>query len=181
MSQAPPSRMPFLARLLLLLVAVAAVAVPCYLYLPDVWLVDGLSCYYSPDQYNLQDPNLLLAWRMIASAVAGVALCILLYFVLALGRRSRRQAVEAALPPALRSLRRAAAKGTEAELVAAVDEAAAALSEDGVDDLLALLRRETLSDEARVAIASALYRIGRAVTAEVELHPHASGFARPGR
>jgi hypothetical protein len=157
-------------RLLLLLVAVAAPAVPVYLLLPDAWITWELSFLYPRELYDLTDPSLLSTYKLIHGVVVGLIFCVGLSVVLAKLRQRRRVAAELAVPEPLRALRQAVASWDEFAVEQAADNVAATLGDEAIPDLLAALNAGFSADTRR-QVAAALYRLGRVVTADVDLHP----------
>jgi HEAT repeat protein len=158
-----------LGRLLGLVLAGALVAAPIWLMLPDEAVGQVLAWIYPSGGLNLADPELIETWKAILAGGGGLAAALLLALLMALARAGRRAGAEP-VPPALKRLKRAVAGGRPEAIVAAAEEAAAGLGAEAVEHLLTALQGG-LPEEARQAVAAALYRIGRAVTAEVELHP----------
>ncbi len=168
MKAAPPARrMSCLGRLLLVVIGAAAAAVPVFLALGDDLVRQLLALVYPVDRYDLHDPDLLVTWRLLLAAAAGLGVCLVLVGLL--GRLRRRVRAEAVAPDPLQALRDAVAAG-DGLAVEAAAERAVDLGDVAVADLLGAL--EQAPDEAaRRALAAALYRVGRVVTAEVSLHP----------
>jgi pilus assembly protein TadC len=159
-----------LPRLLLVLLAALAVAVPTWLLLPAEWVTLVLGRCYAPDQFDLTDPALVASWRLILAAALALVVLVALGLLVGLGRLGRRRRVQAAVPAPLRDLRRALARRDAPAIATAASRVADSLGEEAVPDLEAALAVEALSPEQRRVVAASLYRVGRAVAAEVE-HP----------
>jgi hypothetical protein len=114
------------------------------------------------------DPDLVATWKAILADGAGLVVALLLGVLLGIARAGARRPKRPA--PELLRLRRAVARGDEAQVAAAADDVARHLGEEAVDDLLAALGRD-LGVETRRAVAAALFRLGRGLTAEVEMLP----------
>ncbi len=167
---APRRRLPLLVRLLLVLLATAAAAVPVGLLVPDDVLSQVLALYFPPTQFDLQNADLLLSWRVMLAIAAGGLFCVVCGMVLgglrALVRRRRRRAA----PDALRDLRQATARGDWPAVVASSRRIAETMGDEAVPELLGAIERAA-DAEARQVLAESLYQVGRVVTAEVSLHP----------
>lgn len=166
---APRKRMPGWVRLLLLALGIAAAAVPLYLFVPDSGLVWLLGQVYPPEQYQLDDPALLAAWRAIGALVGGLLVCLAFALLFGLARRLTR-GKPAPQPAALRALEKALKAGDGPAVTAACEEIARSSGEEAIPPLLTALRAAT-EDGTRRRLAATLYQLGRAVTAEVQLHP----------
>lgn len=159
------------ARLIVLLLGVLAGGTPVYLYLPDQAVTAVLSVIFRPpERYDLSAVDLLFTWRLVLAGVSGLVICVLLAIGIGVARRRAHRRAVAAVPEPLRRLRAALSAGDETEVGAAAEAIGVSLGDEAVPDLLRALELAR-DDEARGRIAAALYRIGRAVTAEVELHP----------
>lgn len=165
-----PRRFGWPVRGLLMLVAVAAGGVPVYLLLPDAAIERALGWLFPPN-LDLGDPELLTSWRGILSGAAGLLVCALFYAVVLWLRRrlarARRRREERA---PLAALRRALKSQDPGRISAAVREVAERRGEEVVDELVVELGRAG-DPNLRLELAAALYQVGRAVTAEVELLP----------
>lgn len=165
----PRATMSPILRLLLLLCGIAAGAVPLGLLLPDSAIAALLGLWYPSSRYDLSDPELLLNWRWILAGLGGVVVCALLAIPLAMLRRKRRKARRAAVPAAVQQVLAAAAIEDQEGVAAACELVARGCGDEAVPALLKAL--EDAHDEAiRRELASALYRLGRVVTAETSLH-----------
>lgn len=167
MSVAPPRRgLSWPVRLLLVVVAVAAGAAPVYLLLEDAQIESVLGWIFPPG-LNLSDPDLIATWRALLATATGLIVCLLLATVALTVRRRRRRARarrQAAEP--LTELRRAIDAGDPVRLEAAARRIAEEQGDEVVPDLIAELGRAT-DDATRQELAATLYKLGRAVTAEV--------------
>ncbi|MBI2303072.1 MAG: hypothetical protein HYU66_29545 [Armatimonadetes bacterium] len=162
--------MPLLGRVGLFALAVAAGGVPVFLWLPPETMSWLLSLYYPADQLDLTNPDLQATWLAVLALAAGLVVWLVLWIILAAASRRQRREAQAAVPPPLRALRQAMADGDPEALADAADECGRKLGDEAVGDLLAAL--EAGFDElTRQRVAAALYQIGRAVTAEVDLLP----------
>jgi len=161
--------MSFVLRLLLLLLGIAAGAVPIGLLLPDSAITALLQLSFPADQYNLTDPELLLSWRWILAGAGGVLVCLVLAIPLAVLRRKRRRARREVVPEPVRQVLDAAAIEDQAGVAEACEQVARQCGDEAVPALLQAL--EAARDETiRRHLAAALYRLGRVVTAETSLH-----------
>lgn len=157
-------------RLLLLLVAVAAGAAPVFLYLADEQ-IQALLGWIFPPGLDLADGELLATWRALLAAAAGLLVCLLLLIVaLAARRRGRLRRARLAAAAPLTELRAAIASGDSMAIEQAARRIAAEQGDEVVPELIAELDRG-LDEATRQALAATLYKLGRAVTAEVELGP----------
>jgi len=164
-----PAKMNPILRLLLLVLGIAAGAVPLGLLLPDSAISALLAYYYPADQYNLTNPDLLLSWRWILAGACGVVVCILLAIPLAILRRRRWKAKQPVLPEAVQRVLAAASIEDSAGVAEACEEVARRCGDEAVPPLLQAL--EAAGDEGiRRHLAATLYRLGRVVTAETSLH-----------
>lgn len=152
--------------LLVFVVLVALVAVPVGLLLPDAVVSQALALYYSPAVYDLEAPGLVASWRWVLGGAGGLVFALLTSILIGLARRGRRPAAE---QTPLDRVQAAAAAGQVGELVTACGEVGATAGEEAVAVLTELLERAD-DPRARKALAAALYRVGRAVTADVSAH-----------
>lgn len=171
MTTAPSShKLAWPVRGLFMLVAVAAGGVPVYLLLPDAAIEQALGWLFPPN-LDLGDPELLTSWRGILAGAAGLLVCALFYaVVLWLRRRLARARLRREERAPLAALRRALKSHDSDRISAAVREVAERRGDEVVDDLIGELSRAG-DPNLRLELAAALYQIGRAVTAEVELLP----------
>lgn len=163
-------RMSFPTRVLLFAIGVVAGGFVVFLLVPESAVSAGLGWYFPPEQYRLDDPQLLLTWRLIVSVAAGVLLCLTLAVLLAAARRRRRVRAEAALPEPVRALRRAVKAGDLPALAEACRRLGTEAGPEAVPELLAALERVP-EPTAQQSIAAALFQLGRVTTAEVSSGP----------
>ncbi len=157
-----------LGRLVGVAAAAVLVAVPVALALPDPWVARVLAQVYPGGGWELADPQLQSTWRWLLGSAAGLVAALAM---LLLGGLTRRAKPSAAKPDALDSRLAKALRRRDQQAIAAI---AGQLGVEGgaeaVPGLLAAMQTD-LDDETRHAVAAALYRLGRAVTAEVSPRP----------
>ncbi|MBI5832445.1 MAG: hypothetical protein HZB16_09080 [Armatimonadetes bacterium] len=157
-----------LGRMVGVAAAAALVAVPVGLALPDDLVGRVLATVYPGGGWDLGDPQLVESWRWIIGGAAGLLAALALVVLSAVARRRsrravRRDTVEAQLAKAVR--------GGDLETVrACAEQLSVTAGAEAVPVLMAALEAP-LDDETRRALAAALYRLGRAVTAEISPRP----------
>lgn len=151
---------------LLILAALVTVLVGLLLPLDYVQLL--LALVYAPESYDLSDPVLLANWRWVLGASAGLVVLVLALLLWSLRHAARRRR-ELRQTPAAR-FARAVQSGNTDQIVELAD-LLARTGGAGEIDLLRDALEHTQKEPARQAVAAALYRLGRAVTAEVSPRP----------
>lgn len=157
-------------RLGLLLVAWVASTLVVFLALPEKLVAEGLAAQFDAARFDLNDPALLHDWRWAIASFAGLVVVAALVLVIGWSWLRHRRQLARSVPEVLRRLRRAVQRRDAAEVGRAADEIGASLGGEAVPDLLQALDAN-FNDDTRRKVAAALYRLGRAVTAEVELMP----------
>lgn len=157
-----------LGRMVGVAAAAVLVAVPVALALPAEAVSAVLAAAYPGDGWDLSDPMLIDGWRWLLGGLAGVVTALALLVLGGLARRARRPVARRDAPEVL--LAKALRAGDMAGVCRCAEQLGAQAGAEAVPALMAALEAP-LDDEARRAVAAALYRLGRAVTAEISPRP----------